>query len=247
VRASLLAIALAACAAAPPPVRYSGAGTAIRADVEAGRRRVEAFFGAPFPRPFTVEVLPDRRAFTARLREELKDPTFESACWMVGVGSGAGLALLAPERWAQEACEHDAADARHVRNLVAHELVHVYHAQVNPLLDREPDRFEPLGWFVEGLAVLVSGQLDDGHLAPAAEAVRLHLDPPTLAKAWSGKYRYGVSGSLVAWVDRRAGRGALVRMLRAASQDELLAAVGLGEAELLRAWLEDVRASSAAQ
>ena len=57
-----------------------------------------------------------------------------------------------------------------------------------------------------------------------------------LAAAWTGKYRYGVSGSLVRFVDRRVGRPGLFAMLGATSDAELLARLGLSEAELLVAW-----------
>jgi hypothetical protein len=192
-----LFVLLAGCAARPAAIQYVGASADVKRDVEEGRRRVTSFFGADYVRPFKVQVFTDRAAFTAHMRVVFKDPTVESACWMVGVGTGDGLALLDPARWATEACDHDGRDARHVANLVTHELVHVYHAQMNPRLDSETDRFEPLAWFVEGLATYASGQLEERKLAADAPA------PESLATAYSGKHRYGVSGSLVAHIDYR--------------------------------------------
>src|SRR5262245_40559624 len=127
-RVALLMV-IAGCAARPAAVSYVGASADVQRDVEEGRRRVTGFFGSDYPRAFTVQVFADRTAFTAHMRVVFKDPTFESACWMVGVGTGDGLAIIDPARWATEACEHDGADRRHVANLVTHELVHVYHAQ----------------------------------------------------------------------------------------------------------------------
>jgi len=180
----------------------------LRGEIVAARERVESFFGQPFRRAFEVLVLPDRAALDAHWRTAWKLPDFRSECWMVASGSAAELALLSPAAWAKEACEHDAADRAHRAALLAHELVHVFHAQYNPHPDMEG--LEGIAWFVEGLAVHGSGQLDDGHLASPREAIERGLAPARLADAWSGRYRYGVSGSLVRWIDRQIGRRRLV-------------------------------------
>jgi hypothetical protein len=153
---------------------------------------------------------------------------------MVASGVAARLELLSPRVWRTEACEHDPDDARHVRELVAHELVHVYHGQHNP----SPDFAEVTGidWFVEGLATHASGQLASGELASAREALENGAGPGALADAWKGKYRYGVSGSLVAFVEHELGREALVGLLDATTGEELLARIGRSEAELLDGW-----------
>ena len=65
--------------------------------------------------------------------------------------------------------------------------------------------------------------------------------PAALADAWKGKYRYGVSGSLVGFVDAQRGRAAVVKMLQATSQAELLTAAGTSERELLDAWAASLR------
>src|SRR5262245_48547157 len=41
-----------------PPLKPGPKPTAIARDVEAGRKRVVEFFGAPFPRTFAVQVFP---------------------------------------------------------------------------------------------------------------------------------------------------------------------------------------------
>lgn len=231
--------ALGALACGASPVRSEGpAGdvAAIEDMVAAGRKKVEAWFGAPFPHPFVVHVYPNRAAFTARMREAWKEPNLETQCWMVGVGMATELMLLAPSRWRAEACEHNPDDRAALARLIVHEIVHVYHSQMNPRLDADPDGMEPLGWFVEGLAVLVSGQLDDGHLAPASEAVRVGAAPTALAAAWSGKYRYGVSGSIVGFIERAWGRPTVVALLRAQSPADVLGRLGVTEPELLARW-----------
>jgi len=200
--------------------------------VRAAVARVEAFFGAPFPHPLTLTIHPDRAAFDASFPAEWGLGRTE--CWMVASGVADEVRLLSPRVWKTEACEHDPADERHVERLLAHELVHVYHGQHNP----SPDFVDVTGidWFAEGLATFASGQLADPELAPAREAIATGAAPATLARAWTGKYRYGVSGSLVAFVDGEIGRARLRGCLEATCPEELLPLVGLTEEELLAGW-----------
>lgn len=193
---------------------------------------VERFFGAPFPQPFTITILPDRTAFDASFPPEWG--ITKSECWMVATGVAEGVRLLSPRVWNEAACEHDAADEQHVRGVLTHELVHVYHGQHNP----SPDFVDVTGidWFVEGLATLASGQLADEKLLDARAALERDAGPATLAAAWTGRYRYGVSGSLVAFVEHELGHARLGELLSATSGEELLALVGMDEAELLEGW-----------
>lgn len=161
---------------------------------------------------------------------------------MVASGVADEVRLLSPRAWTTEACEHDAEDELHLRRLVAHELVHAYHGQHNP----SPDFVDVSGidWFAEGLATYASGQLEDPALASAREALERGAGPDSLARAWTGRYRYGVSGSLVAFVDRELGRGRILELLGASSGEELLALIGRDEEELLADWRVWVRASA---
>jgi hypothetical protein len=248
--ASLLGILLAACSApggrpsvpvVPEPKRPArlafqpvDADTAARLSplLDDAVAAVESFFESAFPRPFTVTILPDRAAFDASLPPEWG--LGRSECWMVASGVADGVRLLNPRAWAAEACEHDAADELHVRRLLAHELVHVFHAQRNP----SPDFVDVSGidWFVEGLAALASGQLEDETRLSARQALESGAGPARLASAWSGKHRYGVSGSLVAYLERELGRARLGELLGATSLEELLALIGMDEEELLGRW-----------
>lgn len=206
--------------------------SSIERQTRDGAARVETFFGRTFPRPVVVRVFPDRVSFDRHLREAWGMP--EVACWMVGDAEEEALVLLSPKVWGESACDHDPDDADHVGDLVAHELVHVFHMQVNP-----SDEFagvEGLDWFVEGLATFVSGQLERSHADRVVEAVEKGELPATLDDAWTGPYRYGVSGSLVAFVAGRVGRDGLIELLEATTREEVLAAVGLTEAELLSRW-----------
>lgn len=212
------------------------AGT-IRGALAEGTSTVEAFFGAPYPEPVVATVVPDRAAFDFVLREAWGVP--ETACWMVATGVADFLVLLSPRAWKAEACEHDPTDGGHLSDIVTHELAHVYHGQRNPT--RDFTGAEGIGWFLEGVAVLVAGQLDRDRLSDPAEALENGGAPTRLEDAWSGRYRYGVSGSLVRYIDERHGRDVLRRLLAVTSEEALLAELGTTEKAPLAAWREWVR------
>lgn len=204
---------------------------ALVSDLAWAEGRIATFFG-PFPDTVSVRIVPHRTDFDEALLEAWGIP--ETACWMVGAADDHSLYLLSPGAWEAEACEHDPADDTHRRLLVTHEAVHVYHGQVNP----SPDigLLEEIGWFVEGLATYVSGQLETSHAGRAAEAIAAGAAPARLADAWTGPYRYAVAGSLVAYVDEHWGRETLRSALEVTTGDELLALLGVSEAGLLRDW-----------
>ena len=203
-----------------------------------GKQMVETFFEKPFCDSVTVVVCPSREVFTAAFPPEWG--MSETECWMVAAGVADQLIVLSPRVWDQESCEHDPQDIQHVQGIVAHELVHVFHGQYNPT--RDFTGAEEVGWFAEGLAVHVSGQLNQGHLAEPREAIEQGKAPTQLSEAWSGKYRYGVCGSLVAYMDRAFGRDTLRNMLAVTNQADLLALAGVTESELLYKWKEFVLA-----
>lgn len=246
-RLALVAV-LAACghpAVSPPrPAPYTlavePADAAVEADVraeaDAAIARIESFFGAPFARPFGFLVFGDRARLDAHWGAAWHQPDLHTECWMIGMGLADELSILSPTAWKAEACEHDAAKPGELRMLVTHELVHTYHQQRNPTVATDDAAAEALGWFVEGLATFASGQLDDGHLASAADAIASGAAPTRLADAWSGRYRYGVSGSLVAYIDATWGRAVLIELLAARTPDELLARLAIDEATLLARW-----------
>lgn len=215
----------------------------IEALLPGARAQVEKFFGAPYAEPLHVTLASDRAGFNAAFPKAWG--MNQTECWMVGVGVADFLVLLSPADWPKEACDHDARDTQQVRDIVTHELVHMYHGQHNRT--RDFTGADDIGWFVEGLAVLVAGQLDHGHEASAAEAIRKGVAPVSLSKAWSGQYRYGVSGSLVRYIDKTYGRKTLVALLPATTQAEILGKLGLSEAELLSRWQAWVLAEAASK
>lgn len=203
----------------------------VRSDLAWAENRISDAFG-PFPDSVSVKIFPHREGFSAALREAWGIP--ETACWMVGAADDRSLFLLSPGAWRDEACEHDPGDETHRRMLVAHEAVHVFHGQVNP--SEDVGLLEDIGWFVEGLATYVSGQLGAFHSGRAAEALADGGGPERLADAWSGPHRYGVAGSLVACIDERWGRPTLEAALEVTTEDELLGLLETTEADLLADW-----------
>ncbi|MEK6254937.1 MAG: basic secretory family protein, partial [Gemmatimonadales bacterium] len=194
---------------------------AVRADLVWAEDRISDMLG-PFPDTVSVQIFAHREGFTAALQQAWGIP--ETACWMVGAADDHSLFLLSPGVCKTEAGEPDPDDDEHRRLLVTHEAVHVYHGQVNP--SEDVGLLEDIGWFIEGLATYVSGQLETSHAGRAAEALAESSGPERLADAWSGPYRYGVAGSLVAYVDEQWGRETLRAALEVTTQDQVLALLG---------------------
>lgn len=243
-RATILACALAvtaSCADLPRPDRFNVSTTlngadadAARSALNAGEAAVVAFFGEPFREDVRVTIAADRAEFNAAFPPEWGMTSTE--CWMVGTGVAGFLAVLSPSAWARDACEHNATDPSEFQAIVTHELVHVYHGERNPTGDFTG--MDDLGWFVEGVAILVAGQLGDDDRASAADAIAEGAAPTRLAAAWSGKYRYGVSGSMAAYLDAKWGREKTKSLLAAVTQEELLASLGVTEDEFIAGWRE---------
>lgn len=206
--------------------------------VEEGRKQVEAFFGEPFLRRYDVQVFPSRAALTDFASQRWGMPKTE--CWMVAMGVASTMVLLSPQAWSSEACEHRST-REHVREIVTHELVHVFHGQHNP--NPEFDGMEDAGWFVEGLAVYASGQLDEKRTARVRNALAEGPVCSRLADAWSGPDRYGVSGSLVRYIEQRWGRAKLRELLSATTTPKMLDSLNVTEPALLESWRQSMRAS----
>lgn len=249
--ALILALALGCSAprdAAPAKpffsVRAEGVSAAETQDLgrelEDARAKVEAFFGQPFRRPVEALVCANRAAFDATFPPEWG--VGQTECWMVASGIGGRLALLAPSAWKQQACGHDAADRQHVADLLAHELTHCFHGERNPHPDF--DGVNGIDWYAEGLATLASGQLAREHAGVAVRAVAAGTAPADLDQAWTGRDRYGVSGSLVEYVEVRWGRPMLLQLMAATSEPELFSALGTSEADFLRDWSAWVQAGA---
>lgn len=200
----------------------------------AGIEAVERFFGHSFPRKFDVYVFPDRAALDRQWQQDWGDSTFQSACWMVASGVAHRLDLLSPRAWAAEACEHKASDTLELRRLLQHELVHVFHGQHNP----KPDfaGMDEMGWWIEGLAVYASGQLDSARLSGIRQLRDKNAVPKSLQKFWSGKFKYGLAGSMAAWVDKTHGRTIVFQLLSCTDTNQALKLLQSDEAAVLDSW-----------
>lgn len=206
----------------------------IQECLTAGRGKIEKFFSTPFAKPFVVEIFPSRAHFDDYMQARWKVPKTQS--WMVASGVSDKLVMLSRKKWKTQASEHNPADDSHTRELIAHELVHVYHGQHNPTGDFEG--MDDLGWLVEGLAVYVSGQLDHDHRDAAKDAIQKGHAPKTLAQAWSGRYRYGVCGSMVRYIDQTQGRQTLQQLLAVVKPEQALKLLNTTEEQFLAGWIK---------
>ncbi len=203
---------------------------------EKAHATVGQFFGQPFRQKFDIYLHPDRASLDAQWQRDWQMPDFKSECWMVASGVATKLDLIVPKRWDAESCEHRWAGQAAVEQLIAHEMAHVFHGQRNA----SPDFSDVSGldWFVEGLAVYASGQCDSARLAPVKLAVQTGKAPAALDDFWKGKMKYGLSGSVVMYLDGRFGHAKLLALLPHNRKADVLAALGISEEALLVGWRE---------
>jgi len=153
---------------------------------------------------------------------------------MVASGISQKLDMISPVRWIIQSCEHDYTNKDETQRLVTHELVHIYHAQVNRSKDfSETDN---LDWFVEGLATYASGQFTKDKLAQVQQAVKENNVPVSLNDFWKGKMRYQLSGSVLLFVDKIYGRKKLISLLPFTKKSEILSELNTTEERLMADW-----------
>jgi hypothetical protein len=215
------------------PVTDGEISRVTRRQFESGLLSVEHFFQRPLPHALEVFLFPSRNSADEYWKVLFRDQNFASSCWMVATGVASRLAMLSTTAWPKEACDHDFTDQVEVQRLITHELVHSYHGQHNPF--PEFDGLDSIGWFIEGLAVLVSGQLDAKRVQEAKTALA-HKAPASLGEVWSGKHRYGLAGTLVKFVLARRGLGGARQLLAYTRAEQFLSDLGLSESELLERW-----------
>jgi hypothetical protein len=199
-----------------------------------GVRKIEEFFGKPFPKPYRLELLPGRAAFDKVLKDRFSEES--PGPWAIGAATSDCLYMITPRVWRTEAAEHDPDNHEHIRRIIAHELTHTYHAQVSPAKDFEG--MEDLAWLSEGLAAHVSGQMDEEYAGREVTAVNAGRVPKSLATAWSGRDRYPICGSIVRYVEKRYGRPKLIELLKMTKETDILKALDTTESKLLKDWQE---------
>lgn len=202
-----------------------------------GESLATTFFSAAPLQPFSIAIYPDRTTLTERWRIAWQLPSFQPECWLIAAAWSTELDLLSPRVWSRDACGHDAGNQTHIRNVLAHEVVHVLHGQLGQhanlgsLLNAQ--------WFTEGLAVYISGMLDVEYAGVARVRLDAGFAPAALADVWNDRANYALSGSLVRFIDRRYGRTALRDLLTVRSNAAILTRLGVTEGELLAAWRAD--------
>lgn len=195
---------------------------------------VTSFFNRPFKSEFNVFIHPGRNSLDSTWQKEWNMPTFKSACWMVASGVADRIDVLSPKRWEREACEHTYADKSRTQQLITHELTHVFHGQQNASPDFSDS--DAIDWFVEGLATFVSGQCDSRRLTAVVKAIKENQVPESLDEFWTGANRYGLSGSIVMYIDHTYGRAKLFELLPLNKKKEILTQLNTTESELLKSW-----------
>jgi hypothetical protein len=207
--------------------------------LERGIASVKFFMRDNFKNEFSVYVHPSRNDLDEQWKKDWKMPEFRSECWMVASGVATKLDLLSPLRWKKEACEHDYADKDATQKVITHELFHIYHAQKNP----SPDFSETQGidWFVEGFATYASGQCDNERLKEVKMAVQNEKVPAALDDFWKGKMKYGLSGSMVMYLDHKYGRDKLKQLLIYQTKTEILGSLKISETDLLKEWADHIK------
>ena len=208
--------------------------------IEVGVKAVKEFMDNDFQSSFDVYIHPNRLSIDQTWQQDWNYPHFRSECWMVASGIATKMDLLSPERWADEACEHNSSETEETERLILHELYHVYHGQHNV----SPDFSELYGldWFAEGFATYASGQCDQQRMGEVKKAITDGKVPDALDDFWTGDLRYGFSGSMVMYIDQTYGREMLSELLKFNEKTEVLELIGIAETKLLEEWEDFMRA-----
>lgn len=199
-----------------------------------GMEQVKTFFGKPYLYNFSIIIHPNRSSLDSTWSANWHEPNFKSECWMVASGVSDRLDMLSPQKWDTESCEHSYQDLPAMQQLITHELVHVYHGQLN----KSPDfsKTDNLDWLVEGLATYASGQLQASKKQAVKEQITNNLAPDKLSKFWTGTNKYALSGSMAWFIDIKYGRKALWSILPYSTAAEVLGKLGTTEEILLNDW-----------
>jgi len=199
-----------------------------------GKQKVKDFFNTPFKTNFSIYVHPNRASLDSTWQKDWKMPQFKSQCWMVASGVSHKLDIISPKRWDKIACEHIYAQKQKTQRLITHEMFHVFHGQFN----KSPDfsNVQGIDWFIEGFATYASGQCDQQRLMRVKQALSKNEVPTKLDKFWKGKLKYGLSGSVVMYLDQRFGRKKLKELLQYNTKEEVLKSLNITEDNLLKEW-----------
>lgn len=202
--------------------------------IQNGEADIFQFFNSNFQKSYDVYIYSDRDSLDRQWQKDWNMPTFQSECWMVASGVAHRLDILSPRIWETQACEHDQSDTVSTKQLIIHELVHVFHGQNNP--SPTFDDTDNIDWLVEGIAVYASGQLDESRYARAQNTIIEKGAPKKLADIWKGEHRYGYAGSLVQYIDQQYGRDVLIQLIQYNKIADVLNELNISEEQLLSDW-----------
>jgi hypothetical protein len=209
--------------------RYGDTDSALVASmtpiVESELVRVTDFLGVRNQRSFQLVVWPDRPRFTDRFRVLFRETP---QCWVIAWGLASGIEMLPPRLWE---CGHPATSTEHLRLVLAHELTHVVHAQ-QPGFGYSGDT----SWFMEGLAVYVSGQYNATYAGAARARFTQGFVPSSLPGMMNDGASYGLAGDLVRFIDASWGRSTLRSLTAASSTTMILSMLNETETNLLARW-----------
>ena len=81
-----------------------------------------------------------------------------------------------------------------------------------------------------------SGQCEEERITRIKTAIENSSYPKALDQFWTGKLRYGLSGSMVMYLDKTYGRNKLAELLKYNTLDEILNELQTTEVELIDEW-----------
>lgn len=201
---------------------------------EAGKKTVEDFFQTPFNTEFNIYIHPNRASIDSTWQKDWNMPEFKSQCWMVASGEAQKIDILSPKMWDSLSCEHSYSNALKTQRLITHELVHVYHGQQN--VSPDFSNVSGIDWLVEGLATYASGQCDSVRISEVQKALSENKIPDTLDNFWTGNLKYGLSGTVVMYLDNKYGREKMIGLLKFNNIEDVLRSLGVTESEIMNGW-----------
>lgn len=202
--------------------------------IENGIIDVKSFFNSSYKNDFSVFIHPSRQSLDSTWQIDWNMPTFKSECWMVASGVATRLDMISPKLWDEQSCEHIYSETTKTQQLITHELVHIYHGQQN--ISPDFSDVEGIDWFVEGLATYASGQCDSSIINRVKKAIAENKIPNSLDDFWTGSLKYGLSGSVVKYIDYKYGREQLKKLLPFNKKTVLLLALNTTEIDLITDW-----------
>lgn len=195
---------------------------------------VEKFCGTKLKQHFDIYVHPTRQSLDSTWQADWSMPGFTSECWMVASGVAKKLDIISPKLWDEISCEHKYGNKTETQQLITHEIFHVFHGQVNKSSDFSDT--DGIDWFVEGFATYASGQCNANRIAQVKKAISNKTCPNTLNDFWKGNLKYGLSGSVVMFIDKQYGRKKLLQLLPHNKKSKILQSLQLTEDELIANW-----------